>query len=112
MFDLTIRANGERTEIAVKVNVLGELGAMLVRRLADPGCATAIVITDTHVGSLYGPTAHQSLKQAGFLTADLQVEPGETSKSLEVVEGIYHRLADRSVGRDGVIIALGGGVPI
>ena len=110
MFDLTIRANGERTEIAVKVNALGELGAMLVRRLADPGCATAVVITDTRVGSLYAPTAHQSLKQAGFLTADLQVEPGEASKSLEVVEGLYHSLAARSIGRDAVIIALGGGV--
>ena len=110
MFDLTIRANGERTEIAVKVNAIGELGAMLVRRLADPGCKTAVVITDTRVGSLYGPTAHRSLKQAGFLTNDLQVEPGEASKSLEVLGGVYHRLAEGSVGRDAVIIALGGGV--
>ena len=70
----------------------------------------ALVITDSNVGPLYLAQVKASLAQAGFKVADLTVPAGEASKSLEIAGEIWQAMARLALGRDGLVVALGGGV--
>ena len=91
--------------IEVKAGSLKDLGDF-VKRVA-PAHRYA-VITDSHVGPLYGSTAAESL---GIDSADVLVIPaGENSKSRGSWGWITDQLIERGFGRDSAIVALGGGV--
>lgn len=69
------------------------------------------VVTDNRVESLYRDAFSASLKAAGVRrTTWCAVPPGEQSKRLEVLDGVYDTLLGDRLGRDGVVCALGGGV--
>ena len=70
----------------------------------------ALVLTDTNVGPLYLARVKASLSDAGFKVSDIAVPAGENSKSLEVASEIWRAMAQLSLGRDCVVVALGGGV--
>jgi 3-dehydroquinate synthase len=84
---------------------IGELA--LAAGLAPSHCA---LITDSNVGRLYSTPVLTSLEAYGFHPQVIEIPPGETSKSLETLEQIYHRLAEAELDRDSAIFALGGGV--
>ena len=91
--------------IDVKAGSLKDLGDF-ARKVA-PAHRYA-VITDSHVGPLYGSTAAESL---GIDSADVLVIPaGENSKSRGSWGWITDQLIERGFGRDSAIVALGGGV--
>ncbi|HXV18100.1 MAG TPA: 3-dehydroquinate synthase [Gemmatimonadaceae bacterium] len=91
--------------IEVKPGSLADLGDF-ARRVA-PAHRYAI-ITDSHVGPLYGRTATESL---GIDANDCLVIPaGEHSKTRGSWGWITDQLIDRGFGRDSAIVALGGGV--
>lgn len=69
-----------------------------------------MVITDRHVGSLYASTVLRSLRDVGIDAVEYVLEPGEGSKSLACADGLFRYLSDRRFPRDGVIVAVGGGV--
>ena len=110
MFDFTIPSRHHATCVAVKLNVLNEIGSLLHKVLRPQGHAAALLVTDKQVGDLYGPAVLESLTRASFESHEYRFTPGEGSKSLQVVEDVYRVLAAREIGRDGVIVALGGGV--
>jgi 3-dehydroquinate synthase len=68
------------------------------------------VVTDDHVGPLYGEQVLASLRAAGFEPALIQVEAGESSKSLARLETLYDAFADARIDRGCPVVALGGGV--
>jgi 3-dehydroquinate synthase len=70
----------------------------------------AVVVTDSNVGPLYLDKVRASLSKAGFEVFDLTVPAGEESKSVAVAAELWDALAMLGIGRDGVIIGLGGGV--
>ena len=70
----------------------------------------ALVVTDTNVGALYGETVLQILKEAGLQPVLYTVAAGETSKSMEILEGIYTKAIEWKLDRKSPIFALGGGV--
>ena len=66
------------------------------------------VITDSHVGPLYGRAAHEAL---GIDPNDvLAIPAGENSKTRGSWGWITDQLIERGFGRDSAIVALGGGV--
>ena len=66
------------------------------------------VITDSHVGPLYGSAAKESL---GIDPNDVLVIPaGENSKTRGSWGWVTDQLIERGFGRDSAIVALGGGV--
>lgn len=76
--------------------------------LAPGSCA---IVTDTRVGKLYGARLKRALKAAGFeVKAYVQVPPGERSKSLRRVAGLYEAFAGAGLERGRPVFALGGGV--
>jgi 3-dehydroquinate synthase len=80
----------------------------LLREYA-PGHRYAL-ISDDHVGSLYGAQVVARCTEAG-LDADLFTFPrGEASKTREQWSILTDALLDAGIRRDGVVVALGGGV--
>lgn len=68
------------------------------------------VITDDNVGPLYAEPVLECLREAKFEAKLLTVPAGEESKSLSRLGQLYDGLAAAKVGRDALIVALGGGV--
>jgi len=93
--------------IFIGERILSELGGQCARLDLGRRCA---IVSDTHVARRYGKIAIASLRGAGFDAILLTVPPGETSKSLKMVERCYDQLARHRLERKSFIVALGGGV--
>ncbi|MGD0191673.1 MAG: 3-dehydroquinate synthase [Rhizomicrobium sp.] len=68
------------------------------------------VVTDTNIAGLYLEAVLASLNQAGINAAPVVVPAGEETKSFAGLEGLCTSLLHTGVERDGLIVALGGGV--
>jgi 3-dehydroquinate synthase len=73
------------------------------------GGGIAVVVTDQTVAPLYLRTA-AALKSAGARVSDVVVKPGEEAKSWQTLNSIFDALLKARIGRDALIVALGGGV--
>ena len=102
---------GER-EYAVRIGsgIIESLGRNLREVELFEKTRDVLVITDGNVGPLYLARVKQSLSQAGFKPADITVPAGEATKSLEVAGEIWSAMAQLGLGRDCMVVALGGGV--
>jgi 3-dehydroquinate synthase len=99
---------GERSyPIFIGHGVLSELGGLCARLELGRRCA---IVSDTRVARRYGRAAISSLKGAGFDAVLVTVPPGETSKSLKMMERCYDELARHRLERKSFVVALGGGV--
>ena len=110
MFDLIAQLPNAKTSIAVRLNLIPEVGQVLEAVLAPSGATQVVLVTDRTVGELYGAPVLESLKNAGFRVSEFRIPPGESSKSLGQAGELYRALADQGMDRDGIILALGGGV--
>ncbi len=103
-----VDASSRSYDVHVGAGILGELGA-IVR--ASAGGDRCCVISETNVAPLYADAAEGSLAAAGYdLARRLVFAAGEGSKRLPVLAELLEGLAARELGRDDVVIALGGGV--
>lgn len=68
------------------------------------------VVSDTNVAPLYLDDVVSSLKSEGYEVNAFIFDAGERSKHLDTIADIYDSLADFSMTRKDIIIALGGGV--
>lgn len=75
-----------------------------------PHAATAVLVTDPVVDGLYGGRVRDGLAARGLDVMTIPVPDGEEAKTLGTLEAAYHRLAAGRVGRDDVVVTLGGGV--
>jgi 3-dehydroquinate synthase len=72
--------------------------------------ASAAVITDETVESLYGSVLVRALRAAGTDPAVCALAPGEASKSLRSASRLWDWLAESEIGRRDVVVNFGGGV--
>lgn len=91
------------------------VGRELTQRLGEMvAAATAArrvaVITDANVAPLYLSEVTRSLEAAGITSEAYVVPAGETAKRWGEAGDLLERLAASGLGRDGAILALGGGV--
>ena len=99
---------GERTySIHIGAGLLASLGERLAELCPAP---TAAIVTDANVAPLYGDQAVAAMTDAGYRTALLVIEPGESSKSLATASGLYADLARARIERSSPLVSLGGGV--
>jgi 3-dehydroquinate synthase len=89
-------------------SLLASIGELARSAGLAPG--RCVLITDSNVGRLYSETVLSSLEGSGFHAQVIEIPPGEPSKSLDMLERVYHRLAEAELDRDSTIFALGGGV--
>ncbi len=104
---LTVELGERSYPIEIGAGWLAQLG----ERLKDVVQGrTAVIVSDSNVGPIYAPTAFVGLRDAGFDVATCVVAAGENSKCLDVLSFVYDFLLERHVPRQGVLVALGGGV--
>lgn len=104
----TIRIDAQRPyDVMIGYGLLPALGGE-IKRLHAP-CRVALV-SDENVYALYGQTATRSLAEAGYTVLPCLISPGEASKSSATLMGLLDRMAENSVTRSDLIVALGGGV--
>ena len=95
------------TQIRVRRGLLRRAGALL-RELHAGG--TAALVTDRTVGRLYAARVAASLERAGFRVVRTVLPDGERSKSIDSFRALCGRWSEEGVGRDAIVVALGGGV--
>lgn len=102
---------GER-DYAVRIGagILAGLGSHVRRACGIEGEGRALIVTDSNVAPLYRDAARASLSEAGLRASDIVVPAGEESKSLEVLGEVWEAMAQLGLGRDCIVVALGGGV--
>jgi 3-dehydroquinate synthase len=94
-------------DIVIGRGLLAELPALLARHCP---AARYAVITDSHVAPAYGDRLVTQL-QDGKLPATLFAFPaGEWNKTRETWAAVSDRMLAAQFGRDGAVVALGGGV--
>jgi 3-dehydroquinate synthase len=74
----------------------------------EPG--KAAIVTDSNIRRPHAETVERSLTEAGWETRLIEVPPGETSKNIEAVIGMYREMVALRADRRTVVIAVGGGV--
>lgn len=99
---------GERSyPILIQANSLSAIGTAVKNRCQAKSVA---IISDVAVASLYGETVRKSLSDAGLSVTTLTFPEGETSKSYQELMRLHTMLLEASFKRDGLIVALGGGI--
>ncbi len=99
---------GERSyPIRIEPGCLNKIISMLERQ--NPVTQVA-VISDETVSSLYGDRVMSALESENIPASLYCVADGESSKSLNTANTLYTRLIEDRFHRDGLILALGGGV--
>lgn len=94
-------------EVLIGSGLLGDLASICEEAAAAPRWA---IVTDRTVADLYGDAAASSFERCGLAAEVVAFEPGEPSKTRETWARLTDQLFDMSLGRDGAIVALGGGV--
>ncbi len=90
------------------------MGDGLLDRLGElipipPHARRAAIITDGNVSALHGPAAATALRAAGLDVVEIVVPAGEEAKTLDSLAAVYARLAAIPLGRDDLVVGLGGG---
>jgi 3-dehydroquinate synthase len=102
-----VGSRGGAYPVLVGSGLLAHLPELL--REYAPGHRYAVV-SDDHVGSLYGEAAVERCREAGLRVELLTFPRGEGSKTRQQWTVLTDRLLAGGFGRDTVIVALGGGV--
>lgn len=76
---------------------------------ADSTGHSAIVVTDKNVAR-HAVKVRSSLDEAGWRTQLVELEPGEPTKSLDVIAGLYDTMVEMKADRRTAVLAVGGGV--
>jgi 3-dehydroquinate synthase len=104
---LRVDVGGERPyPIVVRAGVVDAVG----RHLADRGWTGRVaLITERNAAAKLAARAAASLRAAGLDPVTVRAPSGEAAKSLRAVAALWKELAQAGIGRDGGVIALGGG---
>lgn len=91
------------------------VGPGLHERLPDllplpPHARRAVLVTNATVQAMHGQRVVGGLQDAGLEVHEVLVPDGEQAKSLATLGEVYHRMAAIPLGRDDLVVALGGGV--
>ena len=100
-------STGKPYDIFIERGIIGDCGEY-AKKLTSAQKIT--VVNDTNVAPLYLDAVVSSLKKSGFEVNAFIFDAGERSKHLGTIKDIYDSLADFSMTRRDIIIALGGGV--
>jgi 3-dehydroquinate synthase len=86
------------------------IAAWLESRLgAQTRQQSALVVTDKNVAA-HANVVQRSLAAEGWNAELVELEPGEKTKSLPVISGLYERMVEMKADRRTVVVAVGGGV--
>lgn len=97
----------EAYDVRVANNLLKTIGTDI---RAFDSAQKAFVVTDTEVGPRYAAQVKASLESANYHVSVVTVPSGESAKSIEVCSELWNAMAEVHLNRNGIVVALGGGV--
>ena len=111
----TIEVGAERPyEIHIGREILKSCARVLLQRVpqAAGGARKIFVVTDRNVGEHcpYLPTLIESFRAHGLSASYTALPAGERTKSFRGLRQLIGRMTDEGLGRDDILVALGGGV--
>ncbi len=104
---IPVAVPGAPYDVVVGAGVAGRLGEVVP---VPPHARRAVVVTDPVVGARWGRVAREGLAGAGLEVDAVEVPDGETAKSPAVLGELWSRFAALPLGRDDLVVGLGGGV--
>ncbi|MDH4229146.1 MAG: 3-dehydroquinate synthase [Nitrospirota bacterium] len=107
MEKVTVQLGERGYDILIGSATLPTLGAHC--RTLGPGTAATIVTNQT-VAAHYLTTVQSSLAKADFDVSVCELEDGERFKTIRSISHIHDHLVARRMDRNGLLVALGGGV--
>lgn len=109
---LNIKSKLSEYDIVIEGGILSSVGDYISKMLKEKAMSVKkmFIITDETVDSLYSETVKKSLEESGFELAKYVISPGENSKNILTLAGIYSEMSDLGITRSDMIVALGGGV--
>ena len=102
---IDVRA-GRGYPVLVRAGLLEQVGT----HLADLGWGGRVAVVADPVSARYAPAIRRSCAAAGIDVRLVTVARGERAKSVAALARLWDALGAAAVGRDGGVIALGGGV--
>jgi 3-dehydroquinate synthase len=91
------------------VVIAEEATRLIPERLAALGGRPLVLISDRRVHKLHGARVERALKSLGRVSRIL-MPPGERYKTRATLARLHDELVRLGIGRDGLVVALGGGV--
>lgn len=107
---IPVRSGGGATDYHVLIEAGLRHGLPDLLRECAPRVHRWVVIADAHTAPLYGRPAGDLLAAAGMGGQLFTTPAGEAHKTLHAWETLTHGLLDAGLGRDGGVLAVGGGV--
>lgn len=109
---LNVKSKLSEYDIVIEGGLLSYVGEYISKKLKEKAMSVEkiFIITDETVDSIYSNKIEESLKKSEFEIKKYIISPGETSKNILTLAGIYSEMSDFSMTRSDMIIALGGGV--
>ncbi len=109
---LNVNSKLSEYDIVIESGLLSSVGEYISNRLKEKAISVKkmFIITDERVDDIYSNTVEESLKENEYEIKKYVISPGETSKNILTLAGIYSEMSDFSMTRSDMIIALGGGV--
>lgn len=104
---LGVELGDKRYDIVIEKNSLNKAGEIIRPFLRGSKIA---LLTDRNVDKYYGSLVMKSLQGNGIEVIKYVIEPGESSKNIDVAMDIYKFLLENGMGRKDMLVALGGGV--
>ena len=98
-------------EIHAGIGLLAQAGKLLAPHFQNKSARGVLpIVTDENVAKLHLQALQDSLGASGLKSAPIILAPGEATKSFAGLERVCGELLDLGIDRNGLIIALGGGV--
>jgi 3-dehydroquinate synthase len=97
---------GRPYDVRIAPGLLANAGRLIARATR---ARHLLIVSDRRVDSLHGAALRRALGRE-FRIDRAVVPAGEASKSLAVAERLYGAARDANLGRDGAVLAFGGGV--
>lgn len=107
MKTLNVDLGEKKYSLVIEKSLINNLGYEIKSIYSNRKIA---IVTDENVFALYGKPVKESLEKESYHLKFIVIKPGESSKSLEVLESVYEQFLAFNLTRSDLVIALGGGV--
>ena len=104
---LRINLKENSYDIIIEHGLLSSLGALVSQKFGKP---KTFIVTDNNISVHWLKQTIESFSAQGIYPKVLEIPVGESTKSFINLEKIIDQLLESKVGRDSLLIALGGGV--
>lgn len=102
-----VRLKDIEYDILIERKIISETGKLIKKIMRGN---RALIVTDTNVYPIFGKMLENILKKENIISSVFIFDAGEENKNIETVSKIYSSLANSEIGRNDIIIALGGGI--